>query len=87
MKWIVVSVAGLVIVLGMLLMLDTKKQVTEAQGASPWIVLQEGLMTSEYSRLRLITIQNKVTGKCFLTKDSASSGLTTITFPEGKEGQ
>ena len=78
MAIVVVVVVGLGILMG----LDMRKQEAVAQQASPWIVVEESLVTTEHSRLRFITLQHEVTGKCYLTKDSIGSGFTPVDCPK-----
>ena len=75
---VVIVVVGLAIFMG----LDMIDQEAEAQEVSPWVVVQEDLVPMGRSRLRFITLQNKVTGKCYLTKDSIGSGFTPVDCPK-----
>ena len=48
---------------------------------SPWILVEEGLVWTGVSRIRIATIKNESTGKCYLTKDSSYSGLIPVDCP------
>ena len=63
---------------------ELKGEVIEAEEPSSWVVVQEDLVPMGRSRLRFIILQNKVTGKCYLTKDSNGSGFTPVDCPEVK---